>query len=138
MKMIVEDMISSQGENLIRQGIKQYNQEKMQQAHVQDLAVYVVDDCKQTVGGLIGYTHGDWLFIKWLWLSAETRGQHVGEKLLRKAEKVAIDRGCHMSFLDTYEFQAPLFYKRYGYSEVMVIEEHLATGKHYYMTKKLI
>ena len=77
------------------------------------------------------------MFIKWLWVDASFRGEGVGSKILQQAEAAARDRGCTHSMLDTFEFQAPGFYQKYGYETLFVLEEHPATGKHYFLTKRL-
>lgn len=53
----------------------------MEQTYSKDLAVYLVEH-DQIVGGLIGYTHGDWLFIRWLWISPLLRRQNKGTEVL--------------------------------------------------------
>ena len=68
-------------------------------------------------GGLLGLTFWGWLFIDWLWLSREMRGQGLGSELLRRAEAIARDRGCAQAYTDTFSFQAPDFWQRNGYAE---------------------
>ena len=58
-------------------------------------------------------------------------------QLLKQAEETAKERGCKYSFLDTFSFQAPEFYKKYGYKEVFALENYPVTGKRYYYTKTL-
>ena len=36
--------------------------------------------------------------------------------MLSRAEQIAAERGCEVIFLDTYTFQAPGFYTKYGYT----------------------
>lgn len=73
-----------------------------------------------------------------MWISPLLREQNKETEVLWKAEAVAKERGCQYSFLDTYEFQASDFYMKWGYQEIFSMEEHPATGKHYYMKKSLI
>lgn len=56
---------------------------------------------------------------------------------MKQAEATAKERGCKYSFLDTFSFQAPLFYKKHGYKEVFTLENYPITGKRYYFTKNL-
>lgn len=66
-------------------------------------------------GGLLGYTHWNWLFVSHLWVHDTLRGRGVGSELLRRAEAEAVARGCRHAHLDTFSFQAPGFYERHGY-----------------------
>lgn len=102
-----------------------------------DLGIYERDGENKIVAGIIGYTHGNWPMIKYLWVKEDLRGQGTGKKLLWEAEKEAEKRNCKYVFLDTFSFQAPEFYKKYGYQEQFVLENYPLTGKRYYYTKSL-
>jgi GNAT superfamily N-acetyltransferase len=66
-------------------------------------------------GGLIGFTHWNWLYITNFWLAEKARGVGSGSKVLLRAEQVARERGCNRSHLTTYGFQALAFFERHGY-----------------------
>lgn len=72
----------------------------------------------EVVGGLIGKAQLGWLFVRLLALAPEARRSGLGGKLLARAEAVAGEMGLCGVYLDTYEFQAPGFYSRLGYSEI--------------------
>lgn len=133
----ITDEIKEQDKNTIYQGLLEYNLTKIEDKSPKDLGIYFQDDTGKKLAGLIGNTHGNWLFVKYLWVSEELRGQNIGSQILKQAEKTAKERGCKYAFLDTFSFQAPLFYQKYGYQEVFVLEEYPVTGKRYYFTKVL-
>ncbi|SHJ82563.1 Acetyltransferase (GNAT) family protein [Clostridium cavendishii DSM 21758] len=137
MKIEITDEIKEQDKNIIFQGILEYNLARIEDKNPKDLGVYLQDETGKKVAGLIGDTHGNWLFIKFLWVSEELRGHNIGSNILNQAEKVAKERGCKYSFLDTFSFQAPEFYKKHGYEEVFKLENYPVTGKRYYFTKPL-
>lgn len=137
MKIEITDKITKQDEDSIFQGLLGYNLARIEDKNPRDLGVYLQDETGKKVAGLIGDTHGNWLFIKFLWVSEELRGQSIGSSILNKAEETAKQRGCKYSFLDTFSFQAPEFYKRHGYIEVFALENYPVTGKRYYFTKNL-
>ena len=91
----------------------------------------------EITAGLIGSTHGNWLSVKYLWVSESLRGQRIGSQLLETAEQAAKERGCKYSFLDTFSFQAPEFYQKHGYREVFALEQYPISGKRFYFTKTL-
>jgi GNAT superfamily N-acetyltransferase len=78
------------------------------------LGVFVRNQ-EEIVAGLAGETYCGWLFVRYLWVSDDLRGQGVGRRLLGAGEDRALERGCHSVWLDTYSFQAPGFYLKLGY-----------------------
>ncbi|AGF56152.1 ribosomal protein S18 acetylase RimI-like enzyme [Clostridium saccharoperbutylacetonicum] len=137
MKFKVTDKIKKQDEETIFKNLLEYNLARIEDKNPKDLGVYLEDEKGEMIGGLIGNTHGNWLTIKFLWVSENVRGQSIGSKLLKKAEETAKERGCKYVFLDTFSFQAPEFYKKYGYEEKFVLEEYPIKGKRHYYTKTL-
>ncbi|MFT8352041.1 GNAT family N-acetyltransferase [Clostridium saccharoperbutylacetonicum] len=137
MKFKVTDKIKKQDEETIFKNLLEYNLARIEDKNPKDLGVYSEDEKGEMIGGLIGNTHGNWLTIKFLWVSENVRGKSIGSKLLKKAEETAKERGCKYVFLDTFSFQAPEFYKKYGYEEKFVLEEYPIEGKRHYYTKTL-
>ena len=133
----ITDTIHETDEKYIFEGLLEYNLERIEDKNPRDLGIYLPDETGRKIAGLIGSTHGNWLFVKYLWVSKELRGKQIGSKILIQAEETAKERGCKYSFLDTFSFQAPLFYKKHGYKEVFTLENYPVTGKHYYFTKSL-
>jgi GNAT superfamily N-acetyltransferase len=137
MNFKITDKIKKQDEELIYQGLLDYNLARIEDKNPRDLGVYLQDEAGKKVGGLIGNTHGNWLFVKYLWVREDLRGQNIGSELLKQAEETAKERGCRYAFLDTFSFQAPSFYEKHGYKNIFVLEEYPVTGKRYYFTKTL-
>ena len=54
-----------------------------------------------------------------------------------KAESEAKNRNCRFAFVNTYQFQAPDFYKRHDYKEVFALQDYPYTGQRYYYQKDL-
>lgn len=101
-----------------------------------DLGIYIRDKAGKIVAGFIGVTHGNWLSIKYLWVSEKLRYKGTGSQLLYKAEKLLKNEVVNM-FLDTFSFQAPKFYEKFGYHKVFSLENYPLTGKRYYYRKIL-
>ena len=101
----------------IQRGLHAYNQE-MGGPYDREPVTVLARDADGTVkGGLLGMTYWNWLFIDWLWLHRDTRGQGGGSQLLARAEEIARKRGCTHAYTDTFSFQAPQFWARNGWSE---------------------
>jgi len=137
MNFDITDKIDETDQRVIYEGLLKYNLERIEDKSPKDLGVYFKDETGKIVAGLIGSTHGNWLSVKFLWVSESLRGQNIGSEILKQAESTARERGCRFAFLDTFSFQAPLFYQKHGYQEVFALEEYPLTGKRYYFTKNL-
>ncbi len=77
------------------------------------------------------------LFVDTLFVDEIYRGQGLGEKLLKEVEKVAINQGCELIHLDTFDFQAKDFYLKYGYEIFGVLEDCPQGHCRYYLKKKV-
>ena len=137
MKFIECEKVTNEEKAHIFQALLNYNLSNLEEKIVKDIGIFVEDEKGTRVAGLIGETHGNWLEVEYLWVSEALRGQHIGTKLMRKAEKIAINRGCKFAALNTFSFQAPDFYVKLGYKEEFVLTHYPLTGKRYYYTKKL-
>lgn len=137
MELKITDEIKEDDQAAIFEGLLEYNLARIEDKNPQDLGIYLEDENGKKVAGLIGNTHGNWLTVKFLWVSEELRGQNIGSNILRQAEETAKERGCHSVFLDTFSFQAPEFYKKHGYQEVFALEDYPVTGKRYYFVKHI-
>lgn len=55
------------------------------------------------------------MHINYLWVDESMRGKKFGKDLLHFAENLAIDKDCIVIYLETFSFQAPEFYRKYGF-----------------------
>ena len=131
------DKVSKQEVEIIHSGLLEYNLSKIEDKNIRDIGIFLENDTGEITAGLIGNTNGNWLKIKYLWVDKASRGMGVGSRILQAAEEEAKARGCRFVFLDTFGFQAPDFYKKYGYKNVFTLEEYPVTGKRYYFVKEL-
>ena len=79
------------------------------------LAVMVHDDAGTLVAGISGYTGWGWLYIQWLWVAEEARGQKLAGRMIVAAEAEAGARGCHGAYIDTFNPVALKAYQNAGY-----------------------
>lgn len=117
--------------------IRSYNRSNREAAESEPLNIYVEDDSGELMAGLVAETFGNWLEIEYLFVKEEFRGQGIGSQLLQQAESEAKNRNCRFAFVNTYQFQAPDFYKRHGYKEVFRLQDYPYIGQRYYYQKDL-
>jgi GNAT superfamily N-acetyltransferase len=102
------------------------------------LHVWALDEAGEVAGGLVGHTWTTWLHVTYLWVDERHRGSGLGSRLLARAEGIALgERGCSSSRLETWDFQAPGFYKKKGYDVVCVIPDYPPGITEYTLTKRL-
>ena len=117
--------------------IRSYNRSKRETAESEPLNLYVEDEHGQLLAGLVAETFGNWLEIEYLFVKEGLRGQGIGSQLLQQAESEAKKRNCRFAFVNTYQFQAPAFYQKYGYKEVFTMKDYPYTGQRHYYQKVL-
>jgi GNAT superfamily N-acetyltransferase len=102
------------------------------------LHVWALDEADALAGGLVGHTWTSWLHVTYLWVDDRHRGSGLGSRLLETAERIAREeRGCGAARLETWDFQAPEFYKKQGYEVVCVIPDYPPGITEYTLTKRL-
>ena len=127
----------SQKSQIIGDLIRSYNRSKREVAESEPLYLYVEDEYGEIMAGLVAETFGNWLEIEYLFVKEDLRGQGIGSQLLQQAESEAKKRNCRFAFVNTYQFQAPAFYQKYGYKKVFTMKDYPYTGQRHYYQKEL-
>ncbi len=99
----------------LRQALVEFNIATASIDDSRNLAVLIHDATGRLQGGIAGKVWGQCLEIDYLWVDAKLRGRGYGTQLLQTMEQEARSSGCHSAVLDTYSFQAPVFYQKLGY-----------------------
>jgi Acetyltransferase (GNAT) family. len=55
------------------------------------------------------------MYVETLWIDEKYRKGGYGTQLMKQAEETARAHGCTMMQLDTFNYQAPEFYKKLGF-----------------------
>ncbi|MET0845697.1 MAG: GNAT family N-acetyltransferase [Pseudomonas sp.] len=118
--------------------LRAYNASKAGVSTQETFALLVRDDNDEILGGLYGRVFYQWMFIELLSVPEQARGQGLGSKLMQMAEELAREKECVGIWLDTFDFQAPEFYKKLGYSELGQIVDYPPGHKRLFFQKRLI
>ncbi len=137
MKLRITSTPTEEEKDRLYCGLLKYNLKHIETSDVREIGIFMEEEHDGIIGGLVGDTHGNWLTVEYLWVSADYRNQSIGSEILQKAEEEARQRGCRYVFLNTFGFQAPLFYEKYGYQKVFTLENYPLTGQRIYYTKTL-
>ena len=111
---IAETPTSDETEFIVQQLLK-FNSRCAGEGNFKALTIFLRDADENLVGGLLGATYWQWLYIDIFWIHESCRGEGYGDTLLAAAEQEAVRRGCKYAHLDTFSFQAPEFYQKRGY-----------------------
>ena len=122
---------------IIGGGINGYNRQQAGDDTAQRICFVLQSPDEKILGGVIGVVYWDWFSLDLMWLEEEYRGRGYGHRLLTLAEEEARKVGARHVHLDTFSFQAPGFYEKYGYEVFGQLEDFPSGHQRYYMRKEL-
>lgn len=97
--------------------------------------LYKLKSGEKMMGFLILQQVWGQMFIKYLFVEKDYRGQGIGTLLLNHALNYAKKLNCAFIYLETLNFQAPLFYQKFGF-EVEFKRDGYDSGVCYYYLRK--
>jgi GNAT superfamily N-acetyltransferase len=115
MDIEVTDNPPAEDLRLVSDNLSAFNASDVGPSERRPLAVLVRDDSRVLLAGIWGHTAWGWLYVQWLWVDENVRGQGLAARMLAEAEKEAAARGCHGSYIDTFSPIAQKVYERNGY-----------------------
>ena len=137
MKIQYNDNPTLQDIEYISESLFEYNCSNVGKNDFKKLVIELRNDDNKLCGGIVGWSRWDWAHIDNLWIKEEYRGNGFGYNLLHQFEHIAKQRECKFIDLDTFNFQAPEFYRKNGYNELFVIRG-IANGTEKYFFKKTL
>jgi GNAT superfamily N-acetyltransferase len=135
-RLSIEKRPSLQDREFIDTRLGEYNTPFLTDNRWDYFGIFIRDEAGGIRAGLIGYLYAGWLFISLLWVHAALRRHGIGSALVAEAEKRAIAFGCHSASVDTFSFQGPDFYPRFGY-EVFGTLDYPPQHKRIFFKKRL-
>jgi GNAT superfamily N-acetyltransferase len=105
---------------------------------VKNVSFVLRNDDRKIVGGITGTIFWYHLHIDFLWVDQSLRGRGYGKELLERIEASARENHCRLILLDSFSFQAPYFYQKYGYQVVGIVEDHPKGYQQFYLEKRLL
>ncbi len=123
--------------DIIGGGLTDFNTAQAGDDQGENLCFVLENPEGEIIGGVIGATYWDWLYINLMWVREDLRGHGFGRQLLAMAETEARERGAKHAYLDTFSFQAPAFYKKAGYKEFGRLEDFPTGHTRFFLTKAL-
>ena len=98
---------------------------------------YFIEENGDVAAGIVANSVFDTLEVDYLCVAEEYRNRGYGEALLKKIEREAEANQIKRIILNTYSFQAPLFYEKLGYRQLFSITPVFKDYSQYYFIKEL-
>jgi len=131
----IENTPDASDDKVIRDGIVNFNTQILKEK-ASRFSVFAKDDT-QIIGGALVWEHSDALYIDVLWCDENYRKQGVGTKIITMIDDVAKNKGLPKIFVDTYEFQAQVYYEKHGFSCIGTIPKYLKDYNRIFMRKDI-
>lgn len=122
---------------VIGERLAAFNEADVGPADRRPLVVVVRDASGGMTGGISGYTAWGWLYVQWLWVGEAVRGEGLAGRMLAVAEDEARRRGCHGSYIDTFNPVALRVYQRGGYAPFGALEDFPQGRTRTFLQKRL-
>jgi GNAT superfamily N-acetyltransferase len=117
------------GQDWSRQQVRRYNVETspfhaIKRSNGTQAVTLLAKRNDQAIGGITGDAYCGWLHIEWFFAVKEERGSGLGTTFFHRLETWAREAGIDRIRVETFSFQALLFYERKGFIEVGRIEDY--------------
>lgn len=137
MHQIIVDYAPTDADNeIVREGITAFN-EKILGERDRAFSIFLKDDQAKVLGGIQAFLGSESIYIDVLWVDGSLQKQGYGAKLLKAAEREAIENGCLYSLVDTWDFQAEEFYLKNGYERIGELKKYWLGHTKIFLRKKL-
>lgn len=103
---------------VVDQGLGDFNDAAAPLHEVRTIGCFARDEHGAVIGGAVGRSWGEACELQQLWVDEKRRGSGLGSQLMQAFEQRGRDHGCRVFYLETFSFQAPDFYRRFGYEVV--------------------
>jgi len=123
--------------DLLFSSLAKFNESQVGDARFKEFGIFAYGESESIIAGLLGFILWNGFFISTLWVDEPLRRKGMGRQLLAKAEELAIQNGCCLIHLDTFDFQARGFYEKNGFQVFGAIEDYPIGHKRYYLLKRL-
>lgn len=120
------------------QKLSHFNSELAGEIFTSEQYLVASDERGLELGAAFAVKDWNWLNIELIYVEESMRRTGIGSTLLKEIEKWGIQNGCTKSFLDTFSFQAEIFYKKHGYEEFGRLENFPKGHSRIFLKKELI
>ena len=114
-----------------------FNEAQAGPRNTREFAFFVRSETNKLVGGLLGNTHFNHFFVSAIFVDQRFRSLGIGRELMRRAEELALEHKCDAIYLDTFDYQAPGFYKKLGFEVFGKLDDYPRGHQRFYLMKRI-
>ena len=114
-----------------------YNEAKAGSRNKKEFAFSVRSESGEFIAGLLGFTHFNHFFVSALYVDQQFRKEGIGRELMKRAEALALEQGCDVIYLDSFDYQAPGFYEKLGFEIFGKLEDYPPGHQRFYLRKRI-
>lgn len=135
-KFVIEKS-TEEDKKTVLAGLLEYNRQALTDAKdcFGDISRKVLDAKGKIIAGLNGGIYWGCAYVEILWVDREHRKSGLGSRLLKEVEREVKEKGGHMIYLDTFDFQAKDFYLKNGFELFGTLDDYPKGHKRYYLKK---
>ncbi|MDN7228842.1 GNAT family N-acetyltransferase [Planococcus sp. N064] len=124
----------------IRNKVIQHNTASLpeeQKSPKEGISFIARDENGDIIGGITGTAYWGHMHIDFLWVDPKARGQRIAEQLMQQMEEYSRNQNYSLLVVETFSFQAPGFYKKQGFREFGLLEDHPKGHTKHFFEKRL-
>lgn len=124
MVLVVESEPDPQNVRLLEERLYKFNVEATGIADGKLFGLFLHEPDGTVIGGAYGWTWGGTCHLRYLFVPADMRNQGHGTRLMQAVEDEARMRRCAQIVAETHDFQAPEFYRKFGFEVTGSVEDY--------------
>jgi len=133
---IIKDTLTDPLKQIIYDGFRQHDIARTGASEIEKpVAFYIQDSQDQVISAIVARTFWGNLHIKYVWTHEEHRSNGYASKLMNEIFNFAKEKGHSFAFIETMNFQAPEFYKKFGFQVELIRKGYSRGASFYYMRK---
>jgi hypothetical protein len=132
----IEDDPSAADLAIVSEGVTRFGRAEAVGGNPRPIACFLRDSGK-VIAGATGRTEFNRLFVSYLWVSEELRGQGLGSQALAMIEDAARARGSRDALIETLNDRNADLYQHLGYVLVASIQRYVGKFTKYVLVKDL-
>ncbi len=133
-KVVVDYTPSDVDNDVVREGVIAFNETIIGERD-KAFSIFFKNDEGKVFGGIQAFLGTESVYIDVLWVEENLRKQRYGTKLLDAVEQEAIKNGCIFSLVDTWDFQAEVFYLKNGYERIGELKNYWLSHSKIFLKK---
>jgi GNAT superfamily N-acetyltransferase len=132
MKILYTEDVNKEIKDKVSEEFDKYEKEKGIEFNYKKFAFVIKNELGKILGGLVGYTIHNEVYVDEIFVTKPLRGKGYGTKLLKAVENHFSGKGYDNINLFTNNFHAPEFYKKCGFELEFVRENRKNPKLHKY------